>query len=111
MSNGTLIENFTKVIKTKPRDGTVIGLGTLKYHGATPCTLQEARLLLYSDMECRQMINKTGNDPKKVVRAFCAGYLQGGIDTCQGDSGGPFQITDGYGNSILLGKFKNFSSC
>ncbi|KAJ3650336.1 hypothetical protein Zmor_022030 [Zophobas morio] len=90
-------------IKNKPREGWVPGLGTLRYHGSTPCTLHEARLLVYSDSECRKMINSTGNDPKKLYRAFCAGYLQGGIDTCQGDSGGPFQIIDEYGNYILMG--------
>ncbi|RZC32858.1 trypsin-1-like [Asbolus verrucosus] len=84
-------------------EGTVPGMGTIKYHGSTPCTLHEARILIYPDDECRKMINRTGNDPKKVFRAFCAGYMQGGIDTCQGDSGGPLQVVDEYGNYILLG--------
>ncbi|XP_008201015.2 acyl-CoA desaturase 1 isoform X1 [Tribolium castaneum] len=91
------------VIKTRPREGSVPGLGTLRYHGSTPCTLHEARLLVYSDYECKKMLNRTGNDPNKLIGAFCAGYLQGGIDTCQGDSGGPFQIMDEFGNHILLG--------
>lgn len=95
--------NFFKVIKTRPREGSVPGLGTLRYHGSTPCTLHEARLLLYTDWECKKMLNRTGNDPNKLFHAFCAGYMQGGIDTCQGDSGGPFQIVDKFGNYILLG--------
>ncbi|KAJ8921473.1 hypothetical protein NQ315_003091 [Exocentrus adspersus] len=91
------------VVKERPKEGTVPGLGTLKYEGAMPCTVHEARLLIYNDTECREMMNSTGNDPKAIRNAFCAGYEQGGIDTCQGDSGGPLQILSSKGDYVLLG--------
>ncbi|CAG9857958.1 unnamed protein product [Phyllotreta striolata] len=87
----------------KPLDGTVPGLGTLRYHGAMPCTVHEARLLVHNQTECFDMINSTGNDPNLIENAFCAGYLQGGIDTCQGDSGGPLQGLSESGNYVLVG--------
>lgn len=70
-------------LKQKPKDGTVPGLGTLKYQGAMPCTVHEARILIYNDSDCHNMINRTGNNDSLITNAFCAGYLQGGIDTCQ----------------------------
>ncbi|CAH1119191.1 unnamed protein product [Phaedon cochleariae] len=90
-------------INKMPPDGTVPGLGTLKYHGAMPCTVHEARLLVYNNSECVRMINSTGNDAKAIKNAFCAGYIQGGIDTCQGDSGGPLQSMNSDGDYVLLG--------
>ncbi|XP_050303469.1 proclotting enzyme-like isoform X2 [Anthonomus grandis grandis] len=107
LSNGT--EGFeplclpNKVINVRPKDGTVPGMGTLKYQGAMPCTLHEARLLIYPDGTCVDMINSTGNNGSDVKNAFCAGYLSGGIDTCQGDSGGPLQILDNTGRYVLFG--------
>ncbi|XP_076259325.1 serine protease 33-like [Rhynchophorus ferrugineus] len=92
-----------KVISLKPKEGTVPGMGTLKYQGPLPCTLHEARLLIYTDDVCKKMIKDTGNDEKAVKNAFCAGYLTGGIDTCQGDSGGPLQALDENGNYVLIG--------
>ncbi|XP_018573675.1 proclotting enzyme-like [Anoplophora glabripennis] len=91
------------VVRNKPNEGTVPGLGTLKYAGAMPCTVHEARLLIYNDTECYNMINSTGNNPKAIKNAFCAGYEQGGIDTCQGDSGGPLQVVNSKGDYVLLG--------
>nr|XP_023016092.1 proclotting enzyme-like [Leptinotarsa decemlineata] len=90
-------------LKKKPESGTVPGLGVLKYHGAMPCTLHEARLLVYNDTDCFNMIKNTGNDANAIKNAFCAGYIQGGIDTCQGDSGGPFQSMNSDGDYVLLG--------
>ncbi|XP_030755690.1 proclotting enzyme-like [Sitophilus oryzae] len=87
----------------KPKEGTVPGMGTLKYQGPMPCTLHEARLLIYPDDECRKMIKTTGNNDTAMKNAFCAGYMTGGTDTCQGDSGGPLQILDENGNFVLIG--------
>ena len=58
-------------------------MGTLKYQGAMPCTLHEARLLIYPDSTCKKMTNSTGNNASAITNAFCAGYMNGGIDTCQ----------------------------
>ncbi|KAJ8960534.1 hypothetical protein NQ318_013822 [Aromia moschata] len=90
-------------LKKKPNEASVPGLGTLRYQGRMPCTVHEARLLIYDDKECHDMIYRTGNDPKQIKNAFCAGYLQGGTDTCQGDSGGPLQSMNKNGQYVLLG--------
>lgn len=67
----------------RSREAWVQGLGTLKYKGDVPCTLHEARVLLYSDAVCRRMLNSTGNNGSAMQHAICAGYLEGGIDACQ----------------------------
>lgn len=74
---------FYLAITKRPKEATVPGLGTLRFKGAMPCTVHEARILIYSDNECRAMIHRTGNNGTQLQNAFCAGYLQGGIDTCQ----------------------------
>ncbi|KAF2887532.1 hypothetical protein ILUMI_18641, partial [Ignelater luminosus] len=90
--------------ETRGREGWVQGLGRLNHDSrAAPCTLQEARLLIYPDETCIKMLNSTGNDVEAFVHAFCAGYLEGKIDTCQGDSGGPFLVLDTNGLYVLQG--------
>ena len=45
--------------------------------------LKSARVPLLADRTCSSLY-------KDITRnMFCAGYLEGGIDTCSGDSGGP----------------------
>lgn len=78
-----LLKQYDLVVNPRPRDGTVPGMGTLKYEGPMPCTLHEARLLIYPDSACVKMMNDAGNNGSAIVNAFCAGYLTGGIDTCQ----------------------------
>ncbi|KAF2891211.1 hypothetical protein ILUMI_14962, partial [Ignelater luminosus] len=70
--------------ETRGREGWVQGLGHLNHDSrAAPCTLQEARLLIYPEETCIKMLNSTENDVEAFVHAFCAGYLEGKIDTCQ----------------------------
>ncbi|XP_019868973.1 clotting factor G beta subunit isoform X2 [Aethina tumida] len=90
-------------VKFKPKEGIVVGLGSLKYNGEAPCKLNEARLLIYTDKECHKMLNETGNNDTLIKSAFCAGYLAGGIDACQGDSGGPLQVIGSNGNYVQIG--------
>lgn len=45
--------------------------------------MKEARLLIYPDAECKKMLNREEGTGNNLDKAFCAGYLQGGIDTCQ----------------------------
>lgn len=109
----------------RAKEGIIQGLGVLKYQGSIPCTLREARILIYSDKDCKKMINSTGNDGNALQHAICAGYISGGIDACQvkkvaclcsdasynlfffhyiqGDSGGPLLVTSYDGRYILQG--------
>ena len=53
--------------------------------GATPRYMQQASLPYIPSMTCKKP-HVYGKD-KITDTMFCAGYLEGGIDTCQGDSG------------------------
>ena len=45
--------------------------------------LKSARVPLLADRTCNSLYKDI------TTNMFCAGYLEGGIDTCSGDSGGP----------------------
>lgn len=68
---------------SRPKEATILGFGSLKYNGDSPCTLREARILIYGDEACKEMIDSTGNNATNFKHALCAGYLAGGIDACQ----------------------------
>lgn len=70
--------------KTKRRRATIVGLGTLEYlKSQQPCTLREASVALHSDEVCVDMLTKILGIGDRFKKAFCAGYLEGGIDSCQ----------------------------
>ncbi|XP_034070204.1 hyaluronan-binding protein 2-like [Gymnodraco acuticeps] len=61
--------------------------------------LLTARVLLISDEKCKNL-----DDYRNVLDSsmFCAGTLQGGIDSCQGDSGGPL-VCEKNGTQYISG--------
>ncbi|KRZ28512.1 Neurotrypsin, partial [Trichinella pseudospiralis] len=61
--------------------------------GKNPRRLQAAEVPIMNPDTCRDPL-VYGNLLSE--RAFCAGYLQGHVDSCKGDSGGPFAcLSDG----------------
>ncbi|XP_039600435.1 transmembrane protease serine 2 [Polypterus senegalus] len=64
----------------------ISGWGALKYAGSTSDMLNYARIYLINSSVCNNR-NVYGGLITKTM--FCAGYLEGGVDSCQGDSGGP----------------------
>ncbi|KAL5012174.1 hypothetical protein ScPMuIL_010725 [Solemya velum] len=62
--------------------------------------LREARLLVWSDMECRK-----DTEDMKVTEdvLLCAGYSSGEIGGCQGDSGSPLMCETTRGRWVLTG--------
>ncbi|XP_063748914.1 hyaluronan-binding protein 2-like isoform X1 [Eleginops maclovinus] len=61
--------------------------------------LLNARVFMISDERCRNL-----DDYRNVLDSsmFCAGTLQGGIDSCQGDSGGPL-VCEKNGTQYVAG--------
>lgn len=91
--------------KTRGKEAYVQGVGVLHHDiHKLSCVLREARVLIYTDKVCRKMLMDNDDDgDDNFQHAFCAGYLQGGIDACQGDSGGPLLVVDDKGRHVLLG--------
>ncbi|XP_041921976.1 hyaluronan-binding protein 2-like [Alosa sapidissima] len=81
--------------------------------GATPDSefgssqLMDAEVLLISQDRCS---DKSVYGKKVDDSMFCAGYLQGGIDSCQGDSGGPLTC-EKKGTHYLYGLVSWGDSC
>ncbi|XP_017773348.1 PREDICTED: trypsin-like [Nicrophorus vespilloides] len=92
--------------RTRGREAVIIGLGTAKY-GADkyPCSMHEGRVLIYKDKTCKSMIKNATQDKEDypMTNAFCAGYMEGGVDACQGDSGGPIMSMGHNGRYSIIG--------
>lgn len=70
--------------ESRGKEAFIAGLGNLKYKAPKPpCTMHEARVKIYSDEECRKMLNKAEGGGDQFINGLCAGYLEGGIDACQ----------------------------
>lgn len=59
--------------------GVVIGWGATEQHGQVAQKLQEVRVPIMSNIDCR----KTGYGSKITDNMLCAGYPKGMKDSCQ----------------------------
>ncbi|KAI4457601.1 tryptase-related [Holotrichia oblita] len=90
----------------RPKEEVVAGFGDLEWQTiVVTCTMHEAKLLTYSDEVCRNMLKMQHSEEKGLKKAYCAGYLPGGIDACQGDSGGPLLEIESSDRYTLVGKY------
>ncbi|XP_021937382.1 trypsin-1-like isoform X2 [Zootermopsis nevadensis] len=72
--------------------GVVIGWGTTEQYGGSSDVLNEVKVPIMSNKECR--MTPYGN--KAITEnMMCAGFPEGKKDACQGDSGGPLHVTNG----------------
>ncbi|KAE8603575.1 hypothetical protein XENTR_v10014377 [Xenopus tropicalis] len=87
-----------------PRDPTpgtncyIAGWGSLYEDGPLSDVIMEARVPVLSQEACRSTLGKN----MLTSTMFCAGYLNGGIDSCQGDSGGPLTCQDPISKQYVL---------
>ncbi|ROT68950.1 hypothetical protein C7M84_012901 [Penaeus vannamei] len=73
---------------------TVAGWGSLGPELGHSKVLQSAALPILPDSTCRA--DYVYGPTRLTEGMYCAGYMEGGIDTCQGDSGGPMVcVVDG----------------
>uniref|UniRef100_A0A3B3UFL6 Transmembrane serine protease 2 n=1 Tax=Poecilia latipinna TaxID=48699 RepID=A0A3B3UFL6_9TELE len=70
----------------------ITGWGQLYPSGPSPDILHQAQVTVYSKDICNNRFVLHGKVTKTM---FCAGKLQGGVDSCQGDSGGPLVVKTG----------------
>ncbi|WKY06359.1 hypothetical protein Q1695_006508 [Nippostrongylus brasiliensis] len=103
---GMRFDDWTTPICLPPRDFeyqtgrkcVVTGWGSIGF--SYPSRLQAAVLPIIDRMEC---MNSSRIYSSMSRSAFCAGYLQGSVDSCQGDSGGPFACKSEDGTYVLAG--------
>ncbi|XP_046967303.1 trypsin-1-like [Vanessa cardui] len=79
--------------------GLVAGWGTTEEGGSVSNTLQEVRVPIISNAECR----KTAYKQRITENMLCAGEEQGGRDACQGDSGGPLHVINSNDKYQIVG--------
>ncbi|KAK2721777.1 venom serine protease Bi-VSP-like isoform X2 [Artemia franciscana] len=87
----------------------VAGWGAKDFAGLTSNTLQEARIRVYSQAQCKNAY--TGIRNTKIDKTvICAGVPSGRQDACQGDSGGPLMTPVG-GKFYLIGIVSKGLAC
>ncbi|CAH2085281.1 unnamed protein product [Euphydryas editha] len=79
--------------------GLVAGWGTTEEGGSVSSTLQEVRVPIISNEECRMTAYKN----RITENMLCAGEEQGGRDACQGDSGGPLHVINATEKYQIVG--------
>uniref|UniRef100_A0A8C5WAT6 Serine protease 56 n=1 Tax=Leptobrachium leishanense TaxID=445787 RepID=A0A8C5WAT6_9ANUR len=88
-------------VSKDPAPGTscyIAGWGSLYEDGPLSDVVMEARVPVLSQEICKATL---GRD-MVTNTMFCAGYLNGGIDSCQGDSGGPLTCQDPVSKQYTL---------
>uniref|UniRef100_A0A1I7UEG4 Neurotrypsin n=1 Tax=Caenorhabditis tropicalis TaxID=1561998 RepID=A0A1I7UEG4_9PELO len=85
-------------VYTPGRQCVVSGWGSMGLQYAQ--RLQAALIPIIDRFDC---VNSSQIYTSMSRSAFCAGYLEGGIDSCQGDSGGPFACRRDDGAFVLAG--------
>ncbi|KAL0964182.1 hypothetical protein UPYG_G00320360 [Umbra pygmaea] len=78
---------------------TISGWGATEYSLYGSSNLLDAQVLLINQESCSDK-EVYGNIIDNTM--FCAGHLQGGVDSCQGDSGGPLTCNK-EGTHVLYG--------
>ena len=83
-------------------DCFVAGWGTLASGGSLSAVLQSVRIDIFSHDYCEKVSDYGvgGIDNKSE---FCAGKMEGGVDSCQGDSGGPLICINEENEPVLYG--------
>ncbi|CAH1996772.1 unnamed protein product [Acanthoscelides obtectus] len=77
--------------------GVAVGWGATKQNGQTASKLQEVKVPIMSNVDCK----KTGYGSRITDNMVCAGYPEGKKDSCQGDSGGPLLVQNGTAYQIV----------
>jgi len=77
------------------------GWGTTSSGGGLAAILQSVKVDIFSHDYCKSQSSYGSSFDE--VSEFCAGKIEGGIDSCQGDSGGPLICIDENKQPFLYG--------
>jgi len=77
------------------------GWGTTSSGGSLAAILQSVKVDIFSHKYCKA--ESSYGSSFDEVSEFCAGKIEGGIDSCQGDSGGPLICIDVKKQPFLYG--------
>ena len=79
----------------------VAGWGTTSSGGSISAVLQSVKVDIFAHDFCTSASGYGSSFDE--ASEFCAGKMEGGIDSCQGDSGGPLVCIDDHSQPILFG--------